>query len=133
MAAVSHPMKGHDAGDVAGSSRSMSVVPGLSDAVDARRATDPMDLEAALDRILSQPIRKGPRCTVGALLETLPDTTQDKIHSLLTTPRPDGSLVSATLVADALNSVGYQVRPDRVAYHRRGLMNKAGGCVCGRS
>ena len=82
--------------------------------------TSPDSLSTLLDQIIedSTPIRKGPKCGLGRLLETLPPGEADKLVFLLDkSDRPHGA------IAWALNQAGYAIKPYTVARHRRRLRN----------
>lgn len=75
-------------------------------------------LSEAIDK---QVIFKGPRCSVGALLQSLDTTDATDLRGFLA----DGSKPS-TSIAKALQSLGHDVRHYAVARHRRNE------CSCSR-
>ncbi|MYX26758.1 hypothetical protein GTY75_08755 [Streptomyces sp. SID8381] len=81
-------------------------------------------LMAALARLTEQPpAPRGPRCTVGAILDTIDDSTAQTLRALL-----DTRTVSATQIADALTAHGHRVQAPAVARHRR--RGASNGCRC---
>lgn len=90
-----------------------------------------MNLDAALDAAMTGPSsRKGPACTVGAALRVMPPETADKVCVALSTPKPDGQMVSTTLLAEILVEAGYSVKADALIRHRRTMLGKQNGCAC---
>jgi hypothetical protein len=90
-----------------------------------------MNLDAALDAAMTgPPTRKGPACTVGAALRVMPPETADKVFTALTTPKPDGLMVSTTLLAEILVDAGYAVKADALIRHRRTMLGRQNGCAC---
>ncbi|MFF4188094.1 hypothetical protein ACFYZ9_33360 [Streptomyces sp. NPDC001691] len=71
------------------------------------------------------PARKGPQCTVGAILDSLDTSAADSLRQVL-----DHSQISATLIADTLTSNGNRVQAPAVARHRR--RGASNGCRCPR-
>ncbi len=89
-----------------------------------------MNLDAALDAAYSGRVRKGPTCTMGAVLTQVPDTTRTKLLQVLTTPNSSGLFVSTSVISELLAAAGYQVKPDAVMRHRRTLLGRQNGCAC---
>lgn len=89
-----------------------------------------MNLDAALDAIHGERVRKGPRCVVGAILDQLPDDTRAKVVHVLTVPNRSGQLVSTATIATVLTDAGYPVRAASVVRHRRRLLGRQNGCAC---
>jgi len=93
---------------------------------------EPVDLDAALDAVLaSGPPRRGPECSVGAVLTVLPADTAARLIHVLTVPKPDGMMVPTTTLSEILAAAGHQVKPDALQRHRRRLLGKQNGCSCG--
>ncbi|MER6232592.1 hypothetical protein ACFUC2_05350 [[Kitasatospora] papulosa] len=87
---------------------------------------DTNGLGTALTRLLEEPDPpRGPRCTVGAILDTLDPDTAAKVRSVL-----DNPAVTATRIADTLNGSGHRVQAPAVARHRR--RGASNGCRCPR-
>jgi hypothetical protein len=87
---------------------------------------DTNGLGTALTRLLEEPDPpRGPRCTVGAILDTLDADTAAKVRSVL-----DNPAVTATRIANTLTSSGYRVQAPAVARHRR--RGASNGCRCPR-
>lgn len=82
-------------------------------------ATNSLDL--ALDNI--QQRRKGPQCSVGALLDSLPDATANKLIGLI-----DNHSISSTSIADALGDGGHNILVAAIRRHRN--RGKSRGCAC---
>ena len=120
-----------DVGVAGASSPSSSPARGPYVVADARPATSLSDLDRDLDGIVNNVSHRGPRCIAGAVLAELPEATRNRIIALLITQRPDGSVVSAPAISEVLRKHGYEVRADRLAFHRRGLLGGA-GCACAR-
>lgn len=70
--------------------------------------------------------RRGPQCSVGALLDTL-KTTDPDAHRLLTEHIENAS-VPAPSIALALNEAGFRINRDAIVRHRRRA--KGTGCRC---
>lgn len=90
-----------------------------------------MDIDAALDAAMDKQVRRGPACSMGAVLTQMPEETVAKVLQILTQPRPDGQLVPSTIISDILIQYGWPVKPDAVMRHRRSLLGKSNGCACG--
>lgn len=87
---------------------------------------DTNGLGAALARLLEEPdTPKGPRCTVGAILDTLDTATAAKVRSVL-----DNPAVTSTRIADTLTDSGHRVQAPAVSRHRR--RGASNGCRCSR-
>lgn len=83
-------------------------------------------LIAALTQLTEEPpAPRGPRCTVGVILDTLDAATAQKVRGVLDTPA-----ISSTQIADALNNSGHRVQAPAVARHRR--RGASNGCRCPR-
>jgi hypothetical protein len=90
-----------------------------------------MNLDAALDEAMAAPTpKRGPDCSMGLVLQVMPDETRDRVLRALTTQRQDGSLVPSTVIADLLIAAGYNVKVDAVQRHRRRVMGRTNGCAC---
>jgi hypothetical protein len=93
---------------------------------------EPVDLDAALDAVVaSGHPRRGPECSVGAVLSILPADTAAKLVHVLTVPKPDGMMVATTTLSEILAAAGHQVKPDALQRHRRTMLGKQNGCACG--
>lgn len=87
---------------------------------------DTNGLGTALTRLLEEPdTPKGPRCTIGAILDALDADTAAKVRSVL-----DNPAVTATRIADTLTGSGHRVQAPAVARHRR--RGSSNGCRCPR-
>lgn len=64
--------------------------------------------------------RKGPPCSMGALIGDLDEADRKALQAALDDPK-----VAHTWIARALTGVGRRMNPDTVARHRRG------DCDCG--
>ncbi|MEU6460329.1 hypothetical protein [Streptomyces sp. NPDC046976] len=85
-----------------------------------------MGLAEELDALTAAPAaRRGPRCSVGALLETVDADTAASLHTVL-----DTASVSATAIAEALSRYGGTFTAYTVNRHRR--RGKPNGCRCAR-
>ncbi|MFI1012659.1 hypothetical protein [Streptomyces sp. NPDC020965] len=83
-------------------------------------------LVADLDALTEvEPARKGPPCTVGAVLTRVDEDTAAALHRILDTPT-----VTATAIAEVLSRHGRTVTSYTVARHRR--RGNANGCRCPR-
>ncbi|WP_404949151.1 hypothetical protein HFP70_35805 [Streptomyces sp. ARC14] len=83
-------------------------------------------LIAALTQLSeAPPAPRGPRCTVGAILDGLDTATAQKVRDVLNTPG-----ISATQLADTLTASGHPVQAPAVARHRR--RGASNGCRCPR-
>lgn len=80
-------------------------------------------LNDVLDELVAGTQRKGPECSIAALLRSLPKETAEKL--LL---RIDDHEISATRIADALHSGGHPIYVNSLRRHRR--RGRAGGCAC---
>jgi hypothetical protein len=90
-----------------------------------------MNLDAALDAAYTtHKIKRGPRCTMGAVLEALPEATRDKLVHVLMSPKADGQMVSTSVISEVLQDAGYPVKPAAILRHRRRLWGQSNGCVC---
>ncbi|MFB6505625.1 hypothetical protein ACFC07_21960 [Streptomyces sp. NPDC056099] len=87
---------------------------------------DTNGLIAALTQLAeAPPAPRGPRCTVGAILDELDSSTAQKVREVL-----DSVAISSTQIADALTGSGHQVQAPAVARHRR--RGASNGCRCPR-
>ncbi|MFF0754399.1 hypothetical protein [Streptomyces sp. NPDC004267] len=87
---------------------------------------DTNGLDTALTQLLTEPEPpRGPRCTVGTILDSLDDETAAKFRTVL-----DNPAVTATRIADTLTSGGHRVQAPAVARHRR--RGASNGCRCPR-
>ncbi|WP_330335723.1 hypothetical protein OHS33_38745 (plasmid) [Streptomyces sp. NBC_00536] len=87
---------------------------------------DTSGLLAALSQLAdAPPAPRGPRCTVGTILDTLDTDTALKVRDVLDSPS-----VSSTQIADALTGSGHPVQSPAVARHRR--RGGSNGCRCPR-
>ncbi|MGW0562942.1 hypothetical protein ACWDZ4_20540 [Streptomyces sp. NPDC003016] len=87
---------------------------------------DTNGLLAALDKLAdAPPAVRGPRCTVGNILEALDDATARKVREVLDTPT-----ITSTQIADTLTASGHTVQSPAVARHRR--RGSSNGCRCAR-
>jgi hypothetical protein len=68
---------------------------------------------------------RGPRCTVGTILDTFDAETAAKFRDVL-----DNPTITATRIADTLNSSGHRIQAPAVARHRR--RGASNGCRCPR-
>lgn len=66
--------------------------------------------------------KRGPSCTVGLAMQEMDDDTLKKFTAAMANTSAAG-----TLIAHALQDLGYKVRPDAIQRHRRGA------CRCGIS
>ncbi|MER5301312.1 hypothetical protein ABT039_17820 [Streptomyces lasiicapitis] len=83
-------------------------------------------LAADLDALTEAPAaRKGPPCSVGAVLTSVGEETAATLHRILNTPA-----VSSTAIAEVLSHHGRAVTAYTVARHRR--RGEANGCRCAR-
>ena len=72
------------------------------------------------DALAMERMPKGPKCSVGQLLESLPDGEAVVLADALGDP-----LLTGTVIARALAAEGYNAKPATVLRHRRG------DCLCG--
>ncbi|MEU6632830.1 hypothetical protein ABZ905_31790 [Streptomyces parvus] len=87
---------------------------------------DTNGLIAALTQLTeAPPAPRGPRCTVGAILDELDFSTAQKVREVL-----DSVAISSTQIADALTGSGHRVQAPAVARHRR--RGASNGCRCPR-
>ncbi|MFJ5143049.1 hypothetical protein [Streptomyces sp. NPDC088707] len=87
---------------------------------------DTNELGTALTQLLNEPEPpRGPRCTVGSVLDDLDADTAAKFRIVL-----DNPAVTATRIADTLTSSGHRVQAPAVARHRR--RGGSNGCRCPR-
>ncbi|WP_234445158.1 hypothetical protein [Streptomyces rimosus] len=87
---------------------------------------DTNGLIAALTQLSdAPPAPRGPRCTVGAILDALDAATAQKVRDVL-----DTRDISATQIADTLTASGHRVQAPAVARHRR--RGASNGCRCPR-
>ncbi|MFD4933411.1 hypothetical protein [Streptomyces virginiae] len=87
---------------------------------------DTSGLIAALSRLTdTPPALRGPRCTLGTILDRLDMDTALKVRSVL-----DNPTISSTLIADTLTDSGHRVQAPAVARHRR--RGGSNGCRCMR-
>ena len=66
--------------------------------------------------------KRGPACTVNLAQQTMDKATLEKFTAAMGNPSAAG-----TLIAEALQELGYKVRADAIQRHRRGA------CRCGIS
>ncbi|MER7759459.1 hypothetical protein [Streptomyces sp. NPDC097619] len=87
---------------------------------------DASRLIAALTQLAETPAAsRGPRCTVGTILDTLDVDTTSKVREVL-----DNPVISSTQIADVLTGSGHPVQAPAVARHRR--RGGTNGCRCPR-
>ncbi|RSS97273.1 hypothetical protein EF903_01625 [Streptomyces sp. WAC05292] len=80
----------------------------------------------ALTQLVEAPAGpRGPRCTVGTILDTLDADTTRKVREVLDNPG-----ISSTQIADVLTGSGHRVQAPAVARHRR--RGGSNGCRCPR-
>lgn len=86
----------------------------------------PVGLAQELDALTGAPAsHRGPRCSVGALLEAADPDVAASLRAVLDTPS-----VTATAIAETLSRYGDPITAYTVARHRRrGMPN---GCRCER-
>lgn len=73
-----------------------------------------------------RPVARGPRCSIGALLDQLATTDPDGCAALRAAL--DNPNAPATAVAAALTASGYSIRHETVRRHRK---RRSGlGCAC---
>lgn len=90
-----------------------------------------MNLSDALDAMTAESGPKGPRCTVGTLLESLPDDEAQKLSDLLDKPLPSGRWVEATRIAAVLKDQGIDyVTASTLQRHRRRVKSVGDACQC---
>ncbi|GHF33619.1 hypothetical protein GCM10010218_13390 [Streptomyces mashuensis] len=87
---------------------------------------EPVGLAADLDALTEVPAaRKGPPCSVGAVLTSVDEETAATLRRILST-----RTVSSTAIAEVLNQHGRSITAYTVARHRR--RGEANGCRCTR-
>jgi hypothetical protein len=64
--------------------------------------------------------KRGPTCTVGLAMKDMDEDTLKKFTAAMANPSAAG-----TLIAKAVQDLGFKVRPDAIQRHRRGA------CRCG--
>lgn len=83
-------------------------------------------LAADLTELASAPaVRKGPPCSIGALLDSTDETTAAALRTALDSPA-----VTAKAIADTLSRHGDSITAYTVARHRR--RGESNGCRCPR-
>ncbi len=86
---------------------------------------DNTGLITALTQLSEASVPRGPRCTVGTILDALDATTVNQVREVLDRPG-----ISSTQIADALTKHGHPVQAPAVARHRR--RGGTNGCRCPR-
>lgn len=90
-----------------------------------------MGLADALDEAAAEMKRKGPRCTVGELLESLDEGDAEKLRAVIDGPLPSGRWLEATGIVRVLKSNGYDgVSSTSVQRHRRRIRGTGDSCQC---
>lgn len=88
-------------------------------------------MSEALDAAAAEVSPKGQRCTVGVLLESLPDDDAEKLSALLDRPLPSGRWVEATRIAAVLREQGVDYVNSKVLQrHRRRVRGIGDACQC---
>lgn len=72
-----------------------------------------------LDEVIIDSSKTGSKCTMGVLLDSLPDDLRVQVEEAMATPAAAG-----TSIARVLTARGYPCRAGVVQRHRRG------GCTC---
>ena len=116
--------KSQDAGDVIAFSRNISQDHGNSTAEDVKQQTNRLlDFENALDSFVPSKKSNGMVCSVKKVLDVLPESSKNKLLSLIDNPE----VLSLDLVA-LLKSHELIVSAEVMRRHRRRA--KGGGCSC---
>lgn len=76
------------------------------------------------DALAATPTRRGATCTLGVLLETLPDDDREDLEAAVDDPRIPG-----TQISKALATLDLEIAAETVLRHRK---RGAGGCKCPR-
>jgi len=116
--------KSQDAGDVIAFSRNTLQDHGNSTAEDVKQQTNRLlDFENALDSFIPSKKSNGMVCSVKKVLDALPESSKNKLVSLMINPE----VLSLDLVA-LLKGYGLPVSAEVMRRHRRRA--KGGGCSC---
>lgn len=89
-----------------------------------------MGLMDALDQAASEPVHKGPRCSVGELLEILPGEESERLRQLVDEPLPSGRWLQCSKICVALKANGHEVSVGSLQRHRRRVRGNGDACSC---
>lgn len=87
-----------------------------------------MNLSAALDEAMEESYRPATECTVGLLLDRLPEADAAKLRKVLDEPLESGEWLPATRIAQILRQNGEIIAATTLSRHRR--RSEGIGCKC---
>jgi hypothetical protein len=87
-----------------------------------------MDLSTALDEAMEESHRPVTECSVGLLLDRLPEPDAAKLAKALDEPMESGEWLPATRIAQILRQNGEDIASTTLSRHRR--RGDGSGCKC---